>query len=273
MQTARIAIATGAVVLLTSFGISAQASEMGITVGLGVGAATDYEGSDDYKAVPIPYFSLEPAKNVDGSPSFWQRFSLSQDGLFFAPIIMDGFKAEIGAGYGGGRDDNDNAALNGLGDIDAGLILHGRASYKTPLGEAAMLTGEVQVSRDITGDRKGTTITPSLGVGFAIPQTAVMVSLTASATWADKNYQKNTFGISATQATNSAKGYSAYTAKAGFKDVGLSTAVKYQFTESFGIVGIASYTRLIGDAAKSPIVKQEGSPNQFFGGAALTYKF
>ena len=37
---------------------SVMAQETGIALGLGVGAGPDYEGSDDYQAVPIPYVNI-----------------------------------------------------------------------------------------------------------------------------------------------------------------------------------------------------------------------
>jgi outer membrane protein len=37
--------------------------------------------------------------------------------------------------------------------------------------------------------------------------------------------------------------------------------------------GFARYERLVGDAAKSPIVRELGSRNQLSGGAGLSYTF
>ena len=50
---------------------------------------------------------------------------------------------------------------------------------------------------------------------------------------------------------------------------GLST----QFNDRFGMFGYARYERLVGDAAKSPIVREFGSRNQFSAGAGLNYTF
>jgi outer membrane protein len=39
------------------------------------------------------------------------------------------------------------------------------------------------------------------------------------------------------------------------------------------VFGYARYARLVGDAAKSPIVRQFGSRNQLSGGIGLNYTF
>lgn len=41
----------------------------------------------------------------------------------------------------------------------------------------------------------------------------------------------------------------------------------------WALVGIVNYKRLQGDIAASPIVRDTGSANQFFGSVALAYRF
>lgn len=55
--------------------------------------------------------------------------------------------------------------------------------------------------------------------------------------------------------------------------VGLATTGIRQLTTRWGLYGYLSYERLTGDAARSPITKQLGSKNQFYGGLALSYTF
>jgi outer membrane scaffolding protein for murein synthesis (MipA/OmpV family) len=38
-------------------------------------------------------------------------------------------------------------------------------------------------------------------------------------------------------------------------------------------MGLATYKRLVGDAADSPVVEDEGSENQLTGGVLVFYKF
>jgi len=78
------------------------------------------------------------------------------------------------------------------------------------------------------------------------------------------------FGISPAQSARS--GYDVYEADGGFKDVGVTLGLDYMFTERIGIGGRAQYKRLLGDAADSPIVDNEGSADQFLSTLFLTYR-
>lgn len=53
----------------------------------------------------------------------------------------------------------------------------------------------------------------------------------------------------------------------------IAGALTYQMTERVQIGLVARYARLLGDAADSPIVDEEGDPNQFFGGLLVGLVF
>ena len=55
--------------------------------------------------------------------------------------------------------------------------------------------------------------------------------------------------------------------------MGVASGLSYQFSDRFGMFGFARYERLIGDAAKSPIVRELGSRDQLSGGLGLSYTF
>jgi MipA family protein len=94
----------------------------------------------------------------------------------------------------------------------------------------------------------------------------VRSSLEASATWASSDYMETFFGISPRQPARS--GLDEFEADAGFKDVAVTLGLDYMVTESIGFSGRAQYKRLFGDAAGSPIVDDEGTAEQFFGGSS-----
>ena len=87
----------------------------------------------------------------------------------------------------------------------------------------------------------------------------------------DKNYSNAYFGIDAASAAIT--GLAPYRASGGIGEVGAGVSARYMFTKNWGLTAQASYTRLLGDAAKSPIVKQQGSANQFAGGLGVVYSF
>lgn len=79
------------------------------------------------------------------------------------------------------------------------------------------------------------------------------------------------FGITDTQATRS--GYSRYDSNAGVKDMGLHVKTSYPISQDWIFEAQIGYWRLLNDAADSPIVKDEGSVNQFRGLLGLSFKF
>jgi outer membrane scaffolding protein for murein synthesis (MipA/OmpV family) len=84
---------------------------------------------------------------------------------------------------------------------------------------------------------------------------------------------QNSFGISGAQAASSQKNYSPYTAESGIKDVGLSASVSHAVTDHISVMLGAKYARLLGDAADSPLVDQEGDANQLQGMLGLIYRW
>jgi outer membrane scaffolding protein for murein synthesis (MipA/OmpV family) len=76
------------------------------------------------------------------------------------------------------------------------------------------------------------------------------------------------FSVNAQQAARS--GFNAYDADAGIKDVYLGLNADIPLSQQWSLKMTGMYSRLIGDAADSPIVESE---DQFFGGLGLTYRF
>ena len=82
---------------------------------------------------------------------------------------------------------------------------------------------------------------------------------------------KTYFGVTAPQA--SASGFNEFNANGGIRDAGIGTGIIYPFNRYWSLVTIANYTRLLNDAAKSPLVENAGSKNQFWLGFGAAYRF
>lgn len=230
---------------------SGDAGDWHIETGAGVIFSLDYEGSDDYEASPVPVLEINwkdrVALTTKGGP-----------GLIGTPVLGENYRVDMGLRYDFGRDEDDNDALQGLGDLEVGAIGVLKASYEFGQFETGL-----ELAHDLGGDRDGMAATVELGMKQPILNGRAFAGLTASATWASDDYMQNTFGISAAQAARSGAGLSAFNAEAGFKDVGLSAMVGYSVTEAVSIITMAQYSRLLNDAADSPLVDREGSANQF----------
>lgn len=81
------------------------------------------------------------------------------------------------------------------------------------------------------------------------------------------------FGITPEQAGKSVKHYSVHDAQAGMKDVKIGVNAGYDITSSVNLFARVEAGRLLGDAADSPIVKNQGNENQFTTALGVAYHF
>ncbi len=75
-----------------------------------------------------------------------------------------------------------------------------------------------------------------------------------------------------------ASGLPVYSARGGWKSAGASLVTFYDLDGNlanggFALVGGLSYSRMLGNIARSPIVAQRGSRNQFMMGGGVAYTF
>ena len=90
----------------------------------------------------------------------------------------------------------------------------------------------------------------------------------ASADYAFDGFMDAYFSVTPAQASTSSFG--AFDADAGFKSVSIDLNARYAFTEQFSVNGSLGYSRLLGDAAASPISETN---NQYSFGAGMQYRF
>lgn len=230
-------------------------------VKLGAGAMVnpDYEGSDEYEIRPIPDIEINYRDAL-----VLKNTALSYDAM---KAISPGSAWKLGprARYAFGRDQDDNAALRGLGDVDSSVELGGFVGYGVGPWSA-----ELSVLQDVADGHDGLIAQLEGGYGFRVtPRLGGRVS--ASASYADDSYMQSFFGVTAAQAARS--GYTAQAADAGFKDVGLSLGLSYGLTENWALGGFVGYKRMLGDAADAQIVDNAGSADQIRTGLTLSYSF
>lgn len=209
----------------------------------------DYEGSDDYRALGLPFFLVTYKDRFYADP-------IRGAGAYL--FDNDTFQLGAGVNYAFGREEDENDRLTGLGDIDGGAAAEIRLEYQpwsTDLPVGPSVTAQLQ--HQFTGADTGTLAELSAGFGFPLGGRAILRP-GLNAQYGDADYNQSFFGISPAQAVRS--GLPAYEAEAGFKSVGANLFATYLLTPDWFLTGVASYDRLTGDAADSPIVDDE---NQF----------
>jgi len=227
-----------------------------VRVGLGAQVRPDFIGSKDYKAAPL--WDLDFAT---GTNEF--RFEAPDDVFGIPAISRGGFAAGPALNLASGRKDSQVGApvgrvkatieAGGFMQYDVSKFVRVRADLRKGIGGHNGLIGAVgadYIWRD--GDRYVLSLGPRL-------------------LFSNERYQRAYFGV--TPAASLATGLPAYQPGGGLHAAALASGLSYQFNPRFGMFGFARYERLVGDAAKSPIVRQFGSRDQFSAGAGLSYTF
>lgn len=238
--------------------VEPEAPKQMITVGLGVGVAPDFEGSEDYEAVPLPLIMVR----------FTNHMSVLLAGNRLEVDLLPDPKWKLGvaAEFLGKRDDDvENDVVGLLDEVDASFMVGPMLGFENRTWKFGVVgLSDMSDSSDGTIVRLSTGYKKQLNRGWRF-------SINAFTTWADDDYMESYFGIDGSNSLRS--GLSMYEAESGIKDVGITIPVFYDPCNYIGVVCAVGYKRLLGDAEDSPIVNEEGNENQLFAGFAITYTF
>lgn len=238
---------------LASLAPNAQAKN---AIGLGVGIVPEYEGSGDYRALPVPMINYERGNFFisprAGLPSLGLKTEFSND-----------WSAGVFLGMGLGRKSHRSSRLEGMDDIDfhgvAGLYAEWRpgpfaigAAYYQALHSGYGGRAELRASYLAW---KGGNDSLRLGV---------------STQWANSDSMKTHFGVRQHEAAASRGRLHAYSPSAGFKSASIYGTWHRQLGGSWSLVTTLGFKSLLGDAADSPIVEDKTS---VFGSVGVMYAF
>ncbi|AKH98966.1 outer membrane protein V [Hoeflea sp. IMCC20628] len=227
----------------------ASAPGIGFELGLGGVVAPSYEGSSRYMLSPYPIISFNYLRLGNG-------FSLGGgdgQGLSFKPSFS----------YNGERNAVDEPALAGMNTVEAAVELGAGLKYTAgPISVFGALRYGVTGHNAVVGE---------IGADYAIkPNEALTLSLGPRLSFASSNYMNTYFGVTAAESVTS--GFTAYTASGGIKSAGIAASARYDFNENWAGEAGASWNRLVGDAADSPLIAA-GSRDQYTANIGLIRKF
>lgn len=223
----------------------------------------EFRGSADYEFQPLPFVGFQYER--------WGR-TLSMEGTDLKlNLLGDGqFAAGPVLGWRSGRDDDvDNDVVRLLPSIDGTVEGGAFASFSWDVGPGRIGAG-ANILADLGGVDGGFTVTGDVSWAAPISE-RLSYSIGANIVWADEEYMQTYYGVTAAGAT--ASGLAAYQADSGGESVGLSASARYQLNDRWGVALLASYDRLLDQAADTPIVTQEGSENQARVGFAVYRAF
>jgi outer membrane scaffolding protein for murein synthesis (MipA/OmpV family) len=241
-----------------------------LTIGFGLGIAPDYEGSDNYRLQPGGVMQGKVAgidfqmRGLNIYTDFVKDAPDSRLRVILGPVVQlrpertgeikDPRVAQLG--------DRDTAVELGF---NAGLSLRG------VIIPPASVTVDVTYLADVAGAHKSWTLTPSVSLSSPTSHHS-FARLAISADYVGEGFARTYFDVGpgnilAPYATNGGGWKSASGTLLYIQDFGGDPR------QGLGLFGIASYKRMLGKFAASPVVRDAGSANQALVVGGLLYGF
>ncbi|TAE80474.1 MAG: MipA/OmpV family protein [Alphaproteobacteria bacterium] len=242
-----------------------QASDWSGFVAAGAIYLPEYDGSEEYQAIP----ALAGQVNKG-------NYYLALRGLQAMANVVD--SSQFNAGpmlqFRFGRDGEgiDNAAIAALRPVDDAVEFGGFASWIERglwhQGDNLELTAELL--QDVANGHGG--YLGEVGATYFTPVTQrLRYSVNGFLNYQSQDYMDSYFTVDADNAARS--GMRTHDAQAGFNSFSIGNQLFYSFDANWGLMGLVNYTRFIADAASSPIIEDNGTPDQFLSVLAVTYRF
>jgi outer membrane protein len=233
-----------------------DSNDLRIRAGLGAQLRPEFIGAEDREVAP--YIDVDIAKGDD-----LFRVEAPDDNFGLRLISEQNFTAGPAANIEGKRKNSDVGAP--VGEVKTTVEVGGYAEYLP--SESFRLRSEAL--KGVNG-HKG--FVGSVGADYIARNGDKWVfTLGPRLLLSDSRYHRAYFGV--TPAAALASGLPAYRPKGGVHAVAAASGLSYQFSPKVGAFGFARYERLVGNAAKSPIVRELGSRNQISTGLGLSYTF
>ncbi len=233
------------------------AANVDYSIGAGVAAVPDYEGSDELTGAPALFFSAnwEQGYFVKLAGNSIRANALPNKNWSLGPVLQ----------FRGTRDDDvDNSQVALMREIDSTV----EAGVFVGFNNGAWDTSLQWVSD--TSDKHDGSLA-KLIAGYSFKSPGIKTRIGVSTTYADDDYMSTYFGVNANNVGGS--GFAPYKAEAGIKDVGVDVTIRYSINSSWDVMGGLTYASLLGDATDSPVVDVAGSDGQFSAALLAIYNF
>ena len=236
---------------------TAPAAGDSLVLGLGVAYVPEYTGADKNRAVPLPLLE----RTFDNG-----AFISTMRGVGFQTDLQ-GFNLSVALNYGGARKERRSTfsgsdALKGMGDIDGAAQAVLGVGYK--LGTVGL---NFSTAQNLGHRENGATYKLSASMPL-YTSASDQIGFSTSAVYGDNKHAQTYFGVTAAQSARS--GYKAYTAKGGFETAEAVVNWNHVIDKTWSVHTAVGVTRLLSDAADSPLTKRKTTPMIMTG---FSYKF
>lgn len=245
-----------------------------LTIGVGVGVAPTYEGSDNYY--------LTPTAIAYGKVANFAFYTRGTTGYFDLIREPSGTAVDFALGPAANlRTDRaqriKDARVRALGELDTAIELGGFVGVgKTGILHAYdNLSARVSYVRDVTDTHDSYVLQPAIEYGTPLSR-KTYVGFQLSADYAGEKFADTYYSVDVPGAARS--GLAVYDADDGWKSVRFSLLGTGSLTgdltsHGLKIFAVASYASMLGDFKRSPLVRQAGDADQWFGTIGLAYSF
>lgn len=162
--------------------------------------------------------------------------------------LSDRERLRVGLGLrtDSGREESDSPELQGLGDIRRTVRIRLTASYRLDDGWRLRSTA----AADLLGRGGGVLGDFQVGRDFMLAE-QLNANVTLALSWGDRRFMQAYYGVTPEQSQRS--GYAVREASAGLRDLSLGLGMRRAITPRWVLFGGASVSRLLGQAARSPL--------------------
>jgi len=245
-----------------------------LTVGVAVAYGPSYEGSDDHVAFVAP-IAQGRVRGVDITP---------RQGGIALDLLPDRRGAKVGfslgpvATYSRNRHSQiEDRVVRAAGKLKEAIDVgaNGGVTIHKLLSDYDSLTISADVTWNVNKAHRGMTVTPSISYVTPLSR-AALVTLGVSARRVDDDYADYYYGVSPVQ--SAASGLPQFAARGGWTRIGASALLGYDLNGDlldggFALFALGSYSRLRGDAKRTPYTSIRGDANQWNVGLGMAYTF
>ncbi|HEX7854420.1 MAG TPA: MipA/OmpV family protein [Sphingobium sp.] len=214
-----------------------------ILVGLGVVAMPTYQGSDDYRVLPIPMVDI-----VSGPFFANLRNGVGVNVIETRSFTLGGSVAMM-PGY------RRRDVPQGIGRVTVGA--GGRLFATVKAGGAILSVGGAQ---GFVGSTQGVIADASIAYPIMASERLIVIP-SMGTSWADEKHNGRYFGISRSEAI--ASGLPGYRLGDGFKDFTVGLTTSYRLSQRISIIASTNVSTLVGDVKNSPLVKKRTQATSF----------
>ena len=244
-----------------------------LSVGAGVAYGPSYAGSDDYTVYPMPLLQ----GSFHGVAIDPRSGGLALD---FIPDPDKGVGFNLGVAA---RVRLDRAhqikdpVVKSLGKLDTAVEVGPTAGVTIAqvLNPYDSLTFTADALWDVAGAHKGMVVDPSVSY-FTPLSRGIAASLSLSAEYADSKFADYYYTID--PLGSAASGLPVFDADSGFTRAGANLLLGFDLDGNLengglALVLVGGYSRMLGDARRSPVTSVRGSADQWLGAVGLGFTF